>query len=454
MTTNGAPTSRWPASPPWPPRGRLWVATLVVAGLAVLWWNLRQFTTIVAMAVLLAYLLDPAIRSLRRRLGIRRSYAAILVYGAFAFALAACGTLLAPLMARGVMALDPAGWQEATEVFLDGLPHEVTVLQHRLDLEPWLETASLQVQSLEMMLLGRESIVWLLGFATDFAFTVLGVFFTLVLSVYLAADADKTLAWIERKVPSAYHPAYHAVRREIGNVWQAFFRGQLVLVAVIAVATTAGLLALGVEHALWLGLIAGALEVVPRVGPTLAVLPAVVISVTRPSAVFPDLPREWFVLIVILLYVVIQQAENNLLVPRVIGSRVRLPAAVVLIGALAGASLAGIVGVLLAPPVLGSLRVLGSWLLSKMSGDGEQPSNLDRPDGPRPQPAAEGLAPEDAPVDQDRPDPPAIHHTVSAAGSGRELTRRAASSSNRLPAWPFIPTARIARPIPATTPSA
>lgn len=358
----------WPPSPAWSPAWRLWVLTALAVLAAVVWWNVRQFTTIVVTAVLLAYVLDPLVRWTRRRAMLGRVAATLLVYGAVTGVLAVLAVLLAPSVARQIMDFSPESLRDVWGGVVDALPATVTAFDRTVSLRPMYEELFAMTSRAEEALLGRESLVWLLGFATDFAFTVLGIFFTLVTSLYLSMDAENISRWIAAKVPPGYEDAFRAVQREIDAVWQAFFRGQLVLVAVIAVSTTVGLLALGVAYAVPLGLIAGALEVVPRVGPTVAVIPAVMIALVQPSATMPDLPKPWFVLLVVGLYVVIQQIENNVLVPRVIGSRVKLPPAVVLVGALMGASLAGVIGILLAPPVMGTLRIVGSWLYAKLSG--------------------------------------------------------------------------------------
>jgi predicted PurR-regulated permease PerM len=113
--------------------------------------------------------------------------------------------------------------------------------------------------------------------------------------------------------------------------------------------------------------LAGVLEVVPRLGPVLSVVPAAALAVVHPSATMPGLPAAWFVLVVVLLYIGIQQVENNILVPRILGESVNLPPAVVLLGTLAGAKLAGVAGILLAAPILGTLRVIGSWLSHQLA---------------------------------------------------------------------------------------
>jgi predicted PurR-regulated permease PerM len=107
------------------------------------------------------------------------------------------------------------------------------------------------------------------------------------------------------------------------------------------------------------------LEIIPNIGPTIAAIPAVLIAYFQGSTYLP-LSNGWFALLVIGLYVVIQQLENNILVPRIIGRSLNLHPLVVIIGAIAGASLAGVLGMFLAAPILASLRTLGNYVNCKL----------------------------------------------------------------------------------------
>ena len=98
---------------------------------------------------------------------------------------------------------------------------------------------------------------------------------------------------------------------------------------------------------------------------TVAAIPAVLIAYFQGSAHLP-LSNGWFALLVIGLYVVIQQFENNILVPRIIGRSLNLHPLVVIIGVIGGASLAGIMGIFLAAPILASLRIVGGYVYSKL----------------------------------------------------------------------------------------
>lgn len=121
-----------------------------------------------------------------------------------------------------------------------------------------------------------------------------------------------------------------------------WFRGELVLMVVIGVVTYIGLLVIGVRHALSLAVIAGLLEVFPVIGPIISAVPAFIFAVNQ----------SYFLGISTLaLYTIIQQLENNLIVPWVMKQAIGLNKILILIVLIAGGKLAGVLGLFIAIPL-------------------------------------------------------------------------------------------------------
>ncbi len=120
-------------------------------------------------------------------------------------------------------------------------------------------------------------------------------------------------------------------------------RGQLLLMLFVGLLSYVGLLFLGVEFAIPLAFLAAILEIIPSVGPTLSAVPAILVALgTSPV----------LALAVAALYFVIQQVENNFLVPKVMSKAVGLSPLVVIIALLIGLKLAGLAGAVLAIPAV------------------------------------------------------------------------------------------------------
>ena len=127
------------------------------------------------------------------------------------------------------------------------------------------------------------------------------------------------------------------------------------------------------------------LEIIPSLGPILATVPAVIVALLQGSTYLP-VSHLTFALIVIGFYILVQMFENNLIVPKVLGAAVDLHPLLVMTGVLVGASVAGILGALLAAPVLATIKEIVSYSFNKLMGQNPFPE----PQTPPRQPARLG----------------------------------------------------------------
>jgi predicted PurR-regulated permease PerM len=184
----------------------------------------------------------------------------------------------------------------------------------------------------------------------------------------MVKDYRELWASIVALAPKSYHSDLQHLGRDISDTWNDFLRGQLILGFVVGVIVTSVAIVLELPNPLALGLLAGLLEFIPNIGPTIAALPAVLFAFFQNdiswlgTAVGP----VWFAIIVLGIYTLIQQVENNFLVPRIIGRSLNLHSLIVFIGALAGASIAGVLGILLAAPILASGRIIIKYIYNKL----------------------------------------------------------------------------------------
>jgi predicted PurR-regulated permease PerM len=134
---------------------------------------------------------------------------------------------------------------------------------------------------------------------------------------------------------------------------------------VIAVVVTIGLSIIGVRNALVLGLVSGLLEFLPIVGPVVAGAIAALVAFFQGSNWW-GLDPLVFTLVVIAFFIIIQQLENNLLVPRILGNALSMHPVVILVAAVIGATLAGVLGILLSAPTMATLILLGRYVYRKV----------------------------------------------------------------------------------------
>jgi predicted PurR-regulated permease PerM len=154
--------------------------------------------------------------------------------------------------------------------------------------------------------------------------------------------------------PLKRRPDVELIWNDVEQTLGAYVRGQVILMAIIGIISFLGLWALSIPYALALGAIAGLMEVIPVLGPILGAIPAIMVAFTISPAL---------ALIVALFYLVVQQLEGNVLVPKVMQDNVGLNPLLVILTLTAGAALYGIVGAIVAIPLAGALQVFVKRLL-------------------------------------------------------------------------------------------
>lgn len=346
-----------PRARPWSIETRRWIIIGVVALGAAAAYQLRDILPPIILAFLLAYLLNPLVLLLQRRARLPRPLALAILYLA-----------LSALLIGAVVWSGPALFRQIRATIL-GFDETLRHANDLLRQMTWLEAVGIHADAnslmsqfgAELRALASTMPRVVAGAASGILSTVLA----LVLSLYLLLEAETIGRNIDNAIPVEYREEWRHLKAEFNRIWSSFLRGQVILAIIIGVIVTLTLTILGVPNALLLGLLAGFLEVIPNLGPILAMIPAVLIALLRGSTVWAIDPIV-FALIVVGAYFVIQQLENHVIVPKVIGSSVDLPPVVILIGALAGASLAGVLGIFLAAPVLATGRVVAKFLLRKL----------------------------------------------------------------------------------------
>jgi predicted PurR-regulated permease PerM len=214
----------------------------------------------------------------------------------------------------------------------------------------------------------RTAAEWIVSITSHIALLV----FTFLASIYINLSAHTFHDALLRTVPERYRSETATLLSKIERTWKAFFRGELTLMLFIGVISWLGLTALGIPGAPYLGLIAGLLEIVPNIGPVLSTVPAVIVALLQGS-IYIHVTPLFMALIVVLFYILVQQLENNLIVPMVLGKAVNLPPLVVMTGVLVGAEVGGLLGIILASPVIATIRDIVSYIYRKILGENPFP---------------------------------------------------------------------------------
>jgi len=185
---------------------------------------------------------------------------------------------------------------------------------------------------------------------------ILNLILVPVFTFYLLRDLDLLRRSIERLVPPQVRPRLSKLFDRTGPVVSNYVRGQLTMAVILSVLYTLGFVIARVPLALCLGVLAGFGYLIPYIGTLVAVvLTLLLVLLTNPG--------WWPVISVLIVYLIVQALEGFLITPRIMGDRLQLHPMLIIIGLIIGGSLFGILGIVLALPVMALLKVLLEVLL-------------------------------------------------------------------------------------------
>lgn len=359
-------------SPPWGRTTKTIVVIIALLFIALVAWRFSGLIQQLVMAAVLAYLLNPLIKFVNANTGMKRGSLVVLTYVAFML-----------LVIGAFTALGVAAYAQINNL-INELPRLTVSLVNLLrDWAPMADTTfqigpfeftpstfdwnAIRSQVLNMVepILSRGG--QYAGQIAGATLRIVGNFlFIWVVSIYLALEIPRIRDYV---AAAAQQPGYRKdaerLMAEFSRVWSAYLRGQIMLGLIIGVTVGLSLGVLGVQNALALGILSGLLEFVPVVGPIIGTGAAVIVAFFQPQN-YLGLTAVEFALVVLLVMFIIQQLENNLLVPNIVGDALDLHPIVVIVGVFMGASVAGILGAILAAPVLASLKLLGNYAWRKL----------------------------------------------------------------------------------------
>ena len=367
----------------------------------------RGVISMVLIAAILALFINPLIQRLHVRAHLKWGSAVALTYVLVILVLLLIPLLVFPNLLSALNYLFNLDYQQLASQLAGAIQQLSASLQANPTLaalvSPLLNSLATALQSFSVEQVGQPANVTVtltdltsqlaskLGALVNILGPVVSVLvsaiFTLLMAFQMSLAANQISGWYPDLIPPAYKGEYSALFERITGTWISFLRGQLTLMLIIGVVTWLGGSILGVPFALLMGLIAGLLELIPSVGPTLAAIPAVLLALILGSTYLP-LDNLVFALIVVGFYVLVQLIENQFIVPHVMGEAVDLPPLIVLIGALAGATAFGILGALLATPVIATGNLVFQYIYRKIleppplpPGPDEKPSVWDKVKG-------------------------------------------------------------------------
>lgn len=325
----------------------VWTIAMVAVAIVLVWalYLVRGALLIIYVSALFAIGFSPLVRLIEKQrllpIGTRRFprwLAILFVYVTFLGALVGVGLLVLPPLARQAREL----WRALPGAF--ARVQDFLLARGVLDEPLTLKDAVTRAPGG-----GTDAVGAVVGAIWGFVGGVFGILTILILTFYFLVEAESIFQSFLRLFPRERRTRIAALSREITVKVSAWLMGQLLLAIIIGGTAFVFLWALGVPYFYVLALVAAIGEMIPVIGPILAAIPAIIVGFTMSPQVG---------IAVSVFYVVQQQIENHLLVPKIMARQVGVSAVTVIVALLIGGSLLGVIGAILAVPTAAILQVL------------------------------------------------------------------------------------------------
>jgi predicted PurR-regulated permease PerM len=315
----------------------LFVVVVVTFGLL---WVLKSALTPLAVAFLLAYLLDPLIDRLEAY-RIPRPAAIVLLLAAWGAAVVVFMAFLIPIMQKEVATL---AYQQSLGITFPG------------NLQEALEQLKERGTELPLGWI-RSLLANIAGLFSNTVGMLVGLIVIPVIAFYFLVDFDRLQEQMFGYVPPRYREYAAEKGRQVDHIISSFIRGQLTVCAILGILYAVGYLAIGIHLAIVIGLIGGMIAIIPYVGSAVAVFSASAICLLQYGI-------DVRIVLVVGWYTIVQSLEGYILTPRIVGHSLGLHPVAVIVALLIGGDLLGFLGLLIAVPAAAVVKVFVSEALA------------------------------------------------------------------------------------------
>ena len=374
-----------PSSPTWGPTTKLVVALTIVAIAAGLFVQFHGILGPLLMAFVLAYLLHPVAEFMRKALHFSWPLTVSLIYlvlllilvGALTLAaLASCSKsrVSVVLVQDNLSSLPNLIRDLSGQVYQFG-PFQLD-FQH-LD----MNQLSSQIVGIVQPLLGGTGnlVAALASGAAQFLGWAL---FVLLISYFVLAESGGLRGRMLKLDIPGYSEDIRRINLELGRIWNAFLRGQIVIFLLTGLTYTLVMSILGVRYALGIAVLAGLARFLPYVGPFITWTILAMVAYFQAGNIY-GLSSTTYTILAVALALLVDQIFDNLITPRIISRALRVHPAAVLVAAIIALNLLGVLGVMVAAPILATVALIWNYTMRKMLDLDPWPDEESRPASPK-----------------------------------------------------------------------
>jgi predicted PurR-regulated permease PerM len=360
--------SQIPISPSWGTNTKLVVALTIVVIIGALLVKFQFVLTPLLVAFMMSYLFHPVASFLQHRahfswgLAVGVIYLAILI---LLIGLLTAGGVGLVQQIQGLIVIVQNAVADLPQLIKEASSKVYQFGPFKFDFRALdLSAISSQVLGMVQPLLSQTGT--LLSSVAGSAANFLGwTFFVILVSYFVLAESGGLRGKIVPLDFPGYTHDFERLMRELGRTWNAFLRGQIILFFIAIIVYFIVLSVLGVHYAIGLAFVAGLARFVPYVGPAINWTVLVLISYFQTYKLF-GMPPFYYTLLVLVIALVIDQIFDYVVSPRILSDSLKVHPAAVLVAAIVAANLFGLLGVVVAAPILATAALLWKYIMRKM----------------------------------------------------------------------------------------
>lgn len=335
---------------------RLRSVFLIVVGLSLAWFLYleRAVLTPFILAAIFAYIFNPVVNFFSRHLRLPRALSVLIIYLAIVIMVAMAG-----------MAFSSRIIEESSDLRLEAAAVTKTAKSEINSLPDWLKpTVNDTLVSIEKgTFISYPSVISIVPKAFS---RILSFIIFLFAAFYFLKEGRKMFDKLLNFVPNDYKVEVDILFRKINSVLGGYLRGQIFLIVFVSLVLFICLTILGVKFALILAVFSGFAEIVPIIGPIVAASIAALAAYLGGASNFNLAPLQ-IALAVVVIYTIVRQLQDYLVNPYVMGKITKLHPLIILFSVIAGEHIGGIIGLILAVPIAGVVKIIFEYSLDRIN---------------------------------------------------------------------------------------
>lgn len=320
--------------------------TLLLGTLFLALWTLRDVFLLTFLAIIVAIVLQIPVRRLQK-VGLSRSLSILISMAGTILVVALMLVLIVPALVEQVRDLG-----DQLPDFVDSAKSEYDEQAAENSWLPKIDWDNVSEGGINDVVIDQAGKLSrnIFPFLSGLGGALTSLLFMFFISIFFVTSPANYLEGLLTMVPRGYRPRALEIFEQLGELLRRWFIGQLISMTMSGtlIALVTGVI-LGLPNPIALGVIAGLMEFVPNFGSIIAVLIAVIVALAEDPVLVP---------FTILAYLITQQFQSNIIMPRIMSRQISIPAATILVAQIIGAALFGFMGVLLALPLAIVVMVL------------------------------------------------------------------------------------------------